>query len=86
MRIDPAAVFAHTLASLPLRVVLVWVAVAFGAVMPGYLQSGCQVLAELGWLALALPFWLLAISRGRRQRMVGLDGHPARGATSAEDA
>ena len=64
MRIDHAAVSAHTLASLPLRVVLVWVAVAFGAVMPVYLQSGFQVLAELGWLALALPFWLLTVAVG----------------------
>ena len=64
MRIDPAAVFAHTVASVPLRMLLVWLAVTFGAVMPVYLQSGFQVFAELGWLALALPFWLIAVAFG----------------------
>lgn len=60
MRIDPAAVFVHTLASLPARVAVVWIVGALGAFSPILFRDGGfgNIDVFLGQLAF-LPVYLL---------------------------
>lgn len=63
MRIDPPAVFLHTMASVPLRMGLVWLAALAGSFSPLLLAEGMDAFEVLRWHAILLPFYLVIIAR-----------------------
>ena len=62
MRIDPTEVFTHTIASIPLRVCLAWMAGTLGAFTPIFIGHGFGTFGIIGWQLLFFPFYLFLVS------------------------
>jgi hypothetical protein len=62
MRIDPSSIFLHTIASVPLRVLLGWLAGTLGAFTPVFLQAGIEAWGIIHWQFLFFPFYLFLIA------------------------
>ncbi len=62
MRVDPTAVFFHTIASMPLRVSLDRVVGTLGAFTPIFIQDGFESIEIIRWQFLFFPFYLFLIA------------------------
>lgn len=58
MRIDPSAVYLHTLASTPLRIGLAWMIGTLGAYAPIIIRHGFETFEVIQWQFLFFPFYL----------------------------
>lgn len=58
MRIDPAAVFAHAMASAPLRAILAWVVMTIGCLAPTLIGHGWDGIENHGGVSSFTPFFL----------------------------
>ena len=62
MRVDPSAVFLHTLASTPLRIGLAWIIGTLGSIAPIFIRHGFESFGLIQWQFLFLPFYLFLIA------------------------
>ena len=62
MRIDPTSVFIHTIASLPLRLLLAWVVGTLGAFTPLLIRHGVEAFGVAHFQAIFFPFYLLVVA------------------------
>ena len=62
MRTEAAAVFFHTVGSVPLRMGIAWIIGTLGVLVPSFIGHGPLSLAEIGYQFLFFPLILLAIT------------------------